>query len=70
MKKKILLFLTSFSIIFIGITLANIIGCVFYGLSDGNVLERVVELPYVLYAVFSLIISIIFLFLVFRKSKK
>lgn len=70
MKEKILLFLFSFLIIFSGMTLANIIGCVIYGLLNDDVMARVVELPYVLYAVFSLIISIIFLFLIFRKNKK
>ncbi len=70
MKEKVLLFLSSFLIIFSGMTLASIIGCVIYGLPNGDVLARVVALPYVLYVIFSLIISTIFLCLIFRKKKK
>lgn len=66
MKEKFWMFIISFVIIFIGMSLANIIGCIIYGFSEGTVFQRIVELPYILYAVFSLIISIVYFFLVFR----
>lgn len=70
MKKKILLVLYFFLIVFAGMILTNIIGCVIYGFSNGDILARIVELPYVLYAVLSLILSTILFCLIFRKSKK
>ena len=70
MKSKIGLFLFSFFIIFIGMSSANIIACVIYGFSDGTIFLKISELPYKLYAIFSLIISIIYLCLMLRKTKK
>ena len=69
MKEKIWMLIISFMIIFIGMSLANIIGCIIYGFSEGTIFQRIAELPYILYAVFSLIISIIYLCLVLRKKK-
>ena len=68
MKAKFLLFLYSFLIIFLGMTLTNIFGCFIYGLQDGDVTSRIIELPYLLYAVFSLIISAVLFCLIFRKK--
>lgn len=68
MKAKFLLFLYSFLIIFLGMTLTNIFSCFIYGLQDGDVTSRIIELPYLLYAVFSLIISaVLFLFDIQKK---
>jgi len=69
-KEKFLMFLYFFLIVFVGMTLANIIGSVIYGFSEGTILIRIAELPYILYAVFSFIISAIYLYLIFRKNKK
>lgn len=70
MKEKISLFLITFLIVFSGMTMANIFGCVIYGIPGGDVLARVVELPYALFVVLSLIISTILLCLIFRRNKK
>jgi hypothetical protein len=70
MKEKIGMFLISFLIIFTGMSFANIIGCVIYGFSGGAILLKIAELPYIFYTVFSLIISAIYSYLVFRKNKK
>ena len=70
MKSKIGFFLFSFSLIFIGMSLANIVACVIYGFSDGTIFLKITELPYILYAIFSLIISTLYLCLVLRKTKK
>lgn len=68
MKAKFLLFLYSFLIIFLGMTLTNIFSCFIYGLQDGDVTSRIIELPYLLYVVFSLIISAVLFCLIFRKK--
>ena len=68
--KNVLLFLISFAIIFSGMTLTNIISCVIYGISEGNVMAKILGLPYILYVIFSAVLSALFLCLVFKKKKK
>ena len=69
MKEKIKLFLFLFIIIFIGMSLTNILGCVIYGFSEGIILPKIAELPYLLFLIFSLAISAILTFLLIRHKR-
>lgn len=67
--KKLLLFLFSFLVVFAGITLTNILCCFIFGLADGTMFTMIADLPYILYAIASLIVTIVFFCLVFRRKK-
>ena len=67
--KKLLLFLFSFLVVFAGITLTNILSCFIFGLTDGTMFTMIADLPYILYAIASLIVTIVFFCLVFRRKK-
>ena len=66
MKKIVILFITIFLIVFLGMSAANVIGCVIWGLPNGDVVARIAELPFVAYALVSLSISAVILFLLLR----
>ncbi len=57
MQSNIFLFIVSFAVLVVGFSLTNTIACIIYGFSDGTILSRMSELPYWLYAIFSLIMS-------------
>lgn len=67
--KKLLLFLFSFLVVFAGITLTNILSCFIFGLADGTMFTMIADLPYILYAIASLIVTIVFFCLVFWRKK-
>ena len=58
----------SYLIIFLGITLVNIIKCVVYGFSDNAILPQIAELSYTGFAAVSLILTVIYNFLIFRRK--
>ena len=68
---SILLFIASFVIVFIGFVLCNIfaitINCLFKGFDSFTI--KLLELPYLLYLLFSLIFSIAFTLIIVKKSK-
>jgi len=66
MKNKVRLFLHIFFTIFLGMSLVNIVGCVIYGFSDGTILSRIIGLPYIYYALVSVVFTIIFMIPAFR----
>ena len=72
MKEWLVLFLKSFSVIFAGFILCNIcavtIDCLFDGFDC--FLKRILDLSYVMYACFSVGISVIFATTVANKSKR
>ena len=70
MKGTIKLFLGAFFIIFIGLSLINMLGCVIYGFSDGTILSRIAELPYILFAAIALILGAVILLPAVRKRRK
>ena len=70
--QAILLFIAVFIIIFIGFVICNIfaiaIDCIFNGFDNFTI--KLFELPYLLYILFSLIISFIFTVFIEKKSKR
>ncbi len=66
MKKKVRLFLHIFFTIFLGMSLINIVRCVIYGFSDGTILSRIIDLPYIYYALVSVVLTTIFMIPTFR----
>ncbi len=69
MKKKIIMFGFIFAVIFAGMILTNLIGCVIYGASDGTVWARMIDLPYVAYVIVSLLMSLFLTFVITGKMK-
>ena len=70
--QAILLFIAVFIIIFIGFVICNIfaiaIDCIFNGFDSFTI--KLFELPYLLYILFSLIISFVFTVFIEKKSKR
>ena len=71
MKSLVIFFLKSFAIIFTGFCLANILRVIITCLFSGDTLSvnQIIDLPYLLYLIFSLIISAIFAIILHIKSK-
>lgn len=67
----IFLFIYTFVVVFVGLTLSNIfavtINCLYKGFD--NFLIKLFQLPYLLYLVFSLIFAIIFTLIIIKKRK-
>ncbi len=67
MKKDLFLIFQFFVITFVGFVLTNILGSIIYGLAEGNILQRICELPYLLYGIFAFIISLILYFRIVKR---
>lgn len=63
---RFVLFLQFYVVIFAGMCLLGFI----YGLTDGMVQTRITELPYLAYAIVSVLLTGILFVLIFRKRKK
>ncbi len=65
------LFLQFLVVLFMGFCICNVLGivirCIFNGFDD--FLLRIIDLPYLLYLLFSLIISLILIFIIRQKAK-
>ena len=68
MKERRILFGSIFALLFIGFVLCNLCTLVIDGTLNG--FPRLLGLPYAEYAVFSLILSGILLFVIYRKPKQ
>jgi len=70
-KSSVLLLFFTFAIILVGIVLANVLAvvikCMFTGFSD--FIPAICDLPYLLYLIFSLVISIVLALIMNRKIK-
>ena len=70
-KNNLVLFLQFFGVLFVGFCLCNIcsvaIGCIFNGFDV--FLTRVIDLPYLLYLILSLIISAVWILIIRNKLK-
>ncbi len=60
MKEKLLYFIRTFIIVFLGFSLTNIISVIIHNFSDGDILLAISQLPYWLYGVFSLLLSALY----------
>ena len=58
-----------FAVLLVGLTLSNIVACIIYGISDGTILIRISDLPYISYALISLLLSAVLLFVVKKNIK-
>ncbi len=65
MKNLLSLYPVIFVLLFVGRTLASIVGCIIYGYSDGSILSRISELPYGIYAVMALIAAAVVWFMIY-----
>ena len=65
------LFLQFLTVLFMGFSICSVLGivirCIFNGFDD--FLLKIIDLPYLLYLLFSLIISFILLFIIRQKAK-
>ena len=70
MKNKTILFVFILLVVFAGFSLTGILGSIVYGFSDDTVTQRIADLPYVLYGVLAIVISVIlYTGFVYRKKK-
>lgn len=71
MKSLIVLFLETFAVVFVGFVLCNIGAVIINGIQNGFdlFLDKLCDIPYLLYLAFSMIFSIIFVLIIRGKTK-